>query len=125
VQRGRLDRVLLVLPPDPPSRALFILERIQNRATISDEDLDGIVQHTEGHSFTDLKSLLDAAIHISTEHQPADRPVIHRDALRLARRDVGPSSAQWLSQAGHHAFMNEKGGLYDDLLQYFQMRQRG
>jgi hypothetical protein len=37
---------------------------------------------------------------------------------------VPPSSAQWLSTAGQHALMNQSGGMYDDLLNYFHMRQR-
>lgn len=122
VKQGRLGRVLLVLPPDPPSRALFILERVQGIAEISDDDLEWVVQHTEGHTFHDLQAFLDLATRIAAERQTVDTPTLDRDALRAARRDVGPSSAQWLSQAGHHALMNKEGGLYDDLLQYFQVR---
>lgn len=119
VREGRLGRVLLVLPPDPPSRALFLNERIARRGTISQYDLDWIVEHTEGHSFNDLNELLDVAF----EH--AESPaVLDRSAIRIARRDVPPSSAQWLSTAGHHALMNQEGGMYDDLLNYFNMRQR-
>jgi SpoVK/Ycf46/Vps4 family AAA+-type ATPase len=124
VQSGRLGRVLLVLPPDAPSRARFILERIDGRATLSDNDLDWVVQHTEGHSFTDLKALLESAFHVATQKPPSPLPVLDRESLRIARREVGPSTAQWLSQAGHHALMNEQGGMYDDLLQYFHIRQR-
>jgi SpoVK/Ycf46/Vps4 family AAA+-type ATPase len=124
VQTDRLARVLLILPPDAPSRALFILERVVGRATLSDDDLDWVVQHTEGHSFTDLKALLESAFHIATQEPPSPLPILSREALRIARREVGPSTASWLSQAGHHALMNEQGGMYDDLLQYFHIRQR-
>jgi SpoVK/Ycf46/Vps4 family AAA+-type ATPase len=124
VQQGRLSRVLLVLPPDPPSRARFILERTHGHALISDDELNWLVEHTDGYSFTDIQALLDAVITTAIKEQGAEVPQLDRSALRVARRDVPPSSAQWLSQAGHHALMNERGGMYDDLLQYFQMRQR-
>ena len=123
VQQERINRVLLVLPPDPPSRALSIVERAHDNAHISNDDVQWLVEHTEGYSFTDLHVLLGVAITLASKEQDTSTPRLTRPALRVARRDVPPSSAQWLSQAGHHALMNEKGGLYDDLLQYFHIRQ--
>lgn len=116
-QAGRLDHVLLVLPPDGPSRARFILEHLAENAEISDDDLNWLVDRTEGHTFTELRHLVDTATEKSNSKH------IERSALRAARRDISPDSAQWLSQAGHHALMNKAGGMYDDLLQYFHMRQ--
>jgi hypothetical protein len=124
VQQDRLGRVLLVLPPDPPSRALYLLDHTKDRATITNDDLDWIVEHTEGYTFTDLQSLLDVALGIAAHTQSTPIANVDRNALRGARQAVSPSSAQWLSQAGHHALMGDKSGLYDDLLQYFHMRSR-
>ncbi len=129
VRNGRLGSVLLVLPPDPPSRASYLREQFNERdVSVPDEEIEWLVGRTEGHSFGDLEHLVDVAIDVARETAQSDDNASPRDishaALRKARQGAFATSAEWLSTAGHHAIMNEGGGLYDDLLEYFRQRQK-
>lgn len=114
----RLARPVLVLPPDAPSRRTFIYAQLAGRAQAEEADIDWIVKRTDGHSFADLKLLVDTVI-----ENTAGATTDHSE-WRNARRDVPPSCAEWLDSAGHHALISESGGLYDDLLNYFRSRQK-
>lgn len=126
VRPGRLGKVLLVLPPDAPARRLFLEDRLRRRTVVDDDEIEWTVAHTEGHSFGDIERLLDMALAESlTDDSRTNETVrVTHAALRQARQHVSASSADWLTTAGHHALMNEGGGLYDDLLQYFHSRQK-
>ncbi len=115
---GRLRRVILVLPPDAPARYLFTSRYAQQNDVMIDEpDMQWLAHQTDGHSFADLKRLLDMAI------EQGESALSHT-TLRKALQQVPQSSADWLTHAGHHALMNEAGGMYDDLLAYFRNRTR-
>lgn len=124
VRRGRLGRVLLVLPPDAPAREIFLDQHFKGLIEISEEEINWVVTHTEGHSFGDLEALIGTALAMSSTHNETSVPVLQRDAIRKARQQVDSSSAEWLTTAGHHAIRNEQTGLYDDLIQYFRSRQK-
>lgn len=120
VSTSRIGEVLLVLPPDAPARRTFIEHRTAGRAAITPVDLDWVADHTEGHSFEDLDRLIDLAFLID---EGPEGELSHK-ALRAARQKINSSSSEWLTVAGHHALMNEEGGLYDDLIAYFHARQK-
>lgn len=148
---GRLDDVLLVLPPDEPARRTFLTGHLRDGPRIDEADIDWVARHTEGHSFADLERLVDVAVTlalasadagaattappsgtldfddatsiVALEERKGSLALRHVD-VRQARQQVHASSAGWLTVAGHHALMNEGGGLYDDLLAYFRARQR-
>lgn len=124
VRPGRLGHVLLVLPPDKPARREFLLGRLGEVTQTVEHEIDWLTLHTDGYSFGDLDELLEIAKGIvASSNEMAPREISHA-ALRTARQTSAPTSADWLTHAGHHAIMNSGGGMYDDLLAYFHQREK-
>ena len=121
---GRLDRVALVLPPDPPARAAIVEYHLRNRP-IANVDLKRLVDATEHFSGADLAHLCETA----AEHAMADslatgnvRMIEHRD-FETALREVRPSTSSWFATARNVALFANEGGTYDDLAAYLKKRK--
>jgi AAA+ superfamily predicted ATPase len=121
---GRLDRVLLVLPPDPPARAAILQYHLRDRP-IANIDLRRIVNATEDFSGADLAHLCESA----AEYAMADsirrgevRMIEQRDFDR-ALKDVRPSTKPWFATARNVAMYANEGGAYDDLVAYLKRRK--
>ncbi|OLB78918.1 MAG: AAA family ATPase [Actinobacteria bacterium 13_2_20CM_2_71_6] len=121
---GRLDRVTLVLPPDPPARGAIIEYHTRQRP-IANIDLAKLVAATENFSGADLAHLCETA----AEHAMADsiasgavRMIEQRDFER-ALREVRPSTAPWFATARNVALFANEGGTYDELAAYLKKRK--
>jgi SpoVK/Ycf46/Vps4 family AAA+-type ATPase len=57
---GRLDRTLLVLPPDRPAREAILRHHLRGRP-VSGLRLDALAKRTDGYSGADLAHLCDSA----------------------------------------------------------------
>lgn len=118
---GRLDRTVLVLPPDEPARAAILRRALRDRPT-ERVDPDRIAARTDGCSGADLVHLVEVAV----EHALADsirsgtaRPVTQKD-LERARKEVSPSTRPWFATAHNYALYANQDGTYDDLLTYIK-----
>ncbi len=121
---GRLDRMILVLPPDPPARAAILKYHLRERP-IANINLQRIVAATDGYSGADLAHLCESAaeyaLHDSlTTGQP--RMIEQRD-FEQALQDVGPTTGPWLETARNVALFANEGGVYDDLVAYLKRRK--
>lgn len=121
---GRLDRTLLVLPPDPPARTAILRLHLQDRP-VAAVDLAKLVKATSGFSGADLAHVCDSA----AEHALLDaartgraRPIEQRD-LEEALRQVRPSTLSWLQSARNVALFANEGGEYDELLAYLKKQR--
>jgi len=121
---GRLDRVVLVLPPDDPARASILKYHLRDRP-IAGIDLGRIVAGTPDFSGADLAHLCETA----AEFAMADsikrgqvRMIEQRDFDR-ALRDVRPSTKPWFTTARNVAMFANEGGTYDDLVTYLKRRR--
>jgi SpoVK/Ycf46/Vps4 family AAA+-type ATPase len=121
---GRLDRMALVLPPDPPARAAIIEYHVRARP-IANIDLSRLVEATEHFSGADLAHLCETA----AEHAMHDsissgsvRMIEQRD-FELALREVRPSTAPWFATARNVALFANEGGSYDELAAYLKKRK--
>jgi AAA+ superfamily predicted ATPase len=121
---GRLDRVLLVLPPDAPARAAILEYHLRDRP-IANIDLRRIVNATEDFSGADLAHLCESA----AEYAMADsirrgevRMIEQRDFDR-ALKDIRPSTKPWFATARNVAMFANEGGAYDDLVAYLKRRK--
>jgi SpoVK/Ycf46/Vps4 family AAA+-type ATPase len=121
---GRLDRMALVLPPDPPARAAIIEYHVRARP-IANIDLNRLVEATEHFSGADLAHLCETA----AEHAMHDsissgtvRMIEQRD-FELALREVRPSTAPWFASARNVALFANEGGSYDELAAYLKKRK--
>jgi SpoVK/Ycf46/Vps4 family AAA+-type ATPase len=121
---GRLDRMVLVLPPDEPARAAILQYHLRERP-IAGIDLRRIVAATTDYSGADLAHLCETA----AEYAMADsikrgevRMIEQRDFDR-ALKEIRPSIRPWFSTARNVAMFANEGGTYDDLVAYLKRRR--
>ncbi len=114
---GRLDRSVLVLPPDLLARE-SILELHLRGKPVEKLDLQKVAKHTNGLTGADLSLLCEQA----TEYAMTDsietgtvRPITMKD-LGRATKEVRPSHGPWIESAKNYAMFNNEDGRYDDLL---------
>jgi SpoVK/Ycf46/Vps4 family AAA+-type ATPase len=120
---GRFDRMLLVLPPDPPARAAILSYHLKDRPVDPAVNLERVVTGTENYSGADLRLVCESATERALEQSMESgvvRPISQED-FELALRDVKPSTRPWFEMARNYAMFANDGGVYDDLLAF--MRQ--
>ncbi|HWH00334.1 MAG TPA: ATP-binding protein [Pilimelia sp.] len=121
---GRLDRVVLVLPPDAEARESILRYHLRDRP-IAAIDLRRIVAATEDYSGADLAHLCETA----AEYAMADSVrrgevrMIEQGDLERALREVRPSTKPWFGTARNVAMFANEGGAYDDLVAYLKSRR--
>ncbi|MFI6649881.1 ATP-binding protein [Streptomyces sp. NPDC050529] len=122
---GRLDRTILVLPPDGPAREAILRYHLRDRP-IENVDVGKLVKITEGLSGADLahvcesgaeRALLDSA-------RSGDVRMINMKDLLAAAKDVVPSAEPWFASARNVAMFANEGGMYDDLVTYLKKRRK-
>jgi SpoVK/Ycf46/Vps4 family AAA+-type ATPase len=117
---GRLDRMLLVLPPDPAAREAILRLHLRDRPVDDDLDLSSVVRSTANFSGADLAHLCELATEAAMEASVASGNVepITTGRLVAARRELEPSTRAWFDVAYNYAMFANEGGLYDELLAY-------
>ncbi|MBT8227777.1 MAG: tetratricopeptide repeat protein [Dactylosporangium sp.] len=121
--RVRLDRTVLVLPPDPPARAAILASNLRERP-VAEIDLEKIVTAAEGLSGADLTHLCDTAAEYAMHDSISSgevRPIRHDDFDR-ALGEVRPSTGPWFASARNVAMFANDDGRYNDLLAYLNQR---
>lgn len=122
---GRLDRTLLVLPPDLDARKRILSLHLRERPT-EEVDLDRLASLTEFYSGADLAHVCETAAEFALEDSIASgvpRPITTSDLERAIVDEVRPSTTAWLYTARNFAEFANEGGLYDDLLRYLHERR--
>ncbi len=123
---GRLDRTVLVTPPDRQARAKILDIHLRDRPTRG-LDLAWLARRTEGYSGADLAHLCEsAAEHVLAEALDTGdaRPIKHGDFKR-ALKEVRRSTDAWFQGARNYALYANEGGVFDDLLAYLRGGKKG
>lgn len=118
---GRLDRTLLVLPPDAPAREAILRFHVSGKP-VEALDLAWLAGKTEGYSGADLAHLCESAAELAMEESMASgkpRPLSQAD-FKKALKDVKPSTRPWFETARNYAMFANEGGAYDELLDYLR-----
>ena len=121
---GRLDRTLLVLPPDAQAREAILKLHMRDRP-VEGVDLKWAAAQTEGYSGADVAHLCEAAAEHAMEdsiERGVTRPIQAGDFKR-ALKEVRPSVRPWFDTAKNYALFANEGGVYDDLLDYLRARK--
>jgi AAA+ superfamily predicted ATPase len=120
---GRLDRMLLVLPPDGPAREAILRMHLERRP-IAGIDLQGIVRRTEGFSGADLEHLVASAAEQAMLKSIAAGQVqpIGMAEIDHVLREIKPSTGAWMLGAKNVASFANADGRYDDLVAYLKAR---
>ncbi|MFE6843584.1 tetratricopeptide repeat protein [Streptomyces sp. NPDC057686] len=122
---GRLDRTLLVLPPDAPARESILRYHLRERP-IESVDLGKIVKVTEDFSGADLAHLCESAAEyalLDSARSGTVRMIGTKDLLNAAKQ-IKPSSESWFASARNVAMFANDGGIYDDLVTYLKKKRK-
>ncbi|MFE4832000.1 ATP-binding protein [Streptomyces sp. NPDC056672] len=122
---GRLDRTLLVLPPDAPAREAILRYHLRDRP-IESVDLGRLVKVTEDFSGADLAHLCDSAAEsalLDSARTGTVRMINMKDLLAAAK-ELRPSTEPWFAAARNVAMFANDGGTYDDLLAYLKKKRK-
>jgi SpoVK/Ycf46/Vps4 family AAA+-type ATPase len=121
---GRLDRMVLVLPPDAPARAAILTYHLRDRP-VAGVDLDRLVAATDDFSGADLAHLCESAAELAMHDAVVTgevRMIEHRD-FDAALREIRPSTGDWFAAARNVAQFANEGGMYHDLVAYLKRRR--
>lgn len=123
---GRLDRAVLVSPPDASARGTILRKMLTDRPAAG-VDLDALVLGTDGFSGADLEHLVTTAAEKAMMASIAAGQVlpIGMDQLAAAMREVIPSTSEWLQSARNVVRFAADGGRYDDLRDYLNQNPEG
>ncbi|GAA2914658.1 cell division control protein 48 CDC48 [Actinoplanes cyaneus] len=121
---GRLDRTVLVLPPDAPARASIIEYHLRDRP-VAGVDLTAVAAATENFSGADLAHLCETAAEYAMRDSIATGEIrmINQSDMLNAAREVRPSTDAWFTTARNVAMFANQSGEYDDLAAYLKKRK--
>ena len=118
---GRLDRTLLVLPPDEPARATILHTHLRERP-VEGIDLQALARATDGMTGADLSHLCDSA----AEKALMDSVRIGRPRLMTmqdmyaALKEIRPSTGPWFETARAVVEYADASGEYTDLREWMK-----
>ncbi|MDX6289812.1 MAG: hypothetical protein QOH42_1611 [Blastocatellia bacterium] len=118
---GRLDRTLLVLPPDLAARKAILEFHLRERP-VAKIDLGRIARATEGFSGADLAHVCESATALAIEDsiKSGSTRSITMDDMESALKGIRASTGAWFDTARNFALFANEGGLYDELRAYLK-----
>ncbi|MFJ5093349.1 ATP-binding protein [Streptomyces sp. NPDC088557] len=122
---GRLDRTLLVLPPDATAREAILRYHLRERP-VESVDLGKLVKATEDFSGADLAHVCESAAEtalLDSARSGSVRLITTKDLLGAAKQ-IKPSTEPWFAAARNVAMFANEGGLYDDLLTHLKRKRK-
>jgi SpoVK/Ycf46/Vps4 family AAA+-type ATPase len=118
---GRLDRMLLVLPPDEPAREAILRHHLKDRP-VSRIDLRKLASRTRGFSGADLAHLCDSAAEsaLLDSARTGNARMIEMGDFDRGLKEIKPSTGAWLQTARNVAMFANESGEYDELVDYLR-----
>jgi SpoVK/Ycf46/Vps4 family AAA+-type ATPase len=122
---GRLDRMLLVMPPDQEAREAIFRTHLRDRP-IAAIDIKKIAKRTEGFSGADIAHVVDSASEVALlDSVSSGVPrLITMDDFDHALGEIRPSIGAWIETARNVALFANASGEYDELAAYIRKRGR-
>lgn len=121
---GRLDRMLLVTPPDAEARASILEYHLRGRP-LDSINLGKLADATKDFSGADLAHLCDSAAELAMEDSIRTGEVrrMNMKDFSVALKELRPSTRAWLEDARNVVLFANEGGQYDELLTYLKKRK--
>ena len=118
---GRLDRTLLVLPPDEPARAAILHTHLRERP-VEGIDLQALARVTEGLTGADLSHVCDSAAEKALmDSVRTGRPrLMNMQDMDAALKEVRPSTGPWFETARAVVEYSDASGEYEDLREWMK-----
>jgi AAA+ superfamily predicted ATPase len=121
---GRLDRTVLVLPPDPAAREAVFRFHLSGRP-VAGIGLATLARLTDGYSAADIAHICESAAELALldSVRTGTARMIGQDDLVTAAGQVRPSLRPWFDSARNVArYAGESGG-YDELAAYLKQHK--
>jgi SpoVK/Ycf46/Vps4 family AAA+-type ATPase len=121
---GRLDRALLVLPPDDDAREAILRYHLRGRP-IAAIDISKVAARTGGMTGADLAHVCETAAERALMDSAVSgvvRMIEMRD-LNAALAEVRPSARAWFDTARNVALFANDSGEWDELLRYLKQHR--
>lgn len=117
---GRFDRLLFVPPPDAEARRAILKILLDERPVDDKIDEGFAVKQSAGFSGADLFNLVETAADEAIEEsiESGIEVPLTTEHLRLALREVKPTTLEWLTTARNYARYANEGGQYDEVLSF-------
>ena len=119
---GRLDRTLLVLPPDEAAREAILRFHLKS-TRLAGVDVSWIVQRTQHFSGDDLLLLCETAASLAEAESLGGHSAIGPGHVTRALREVRPTAPAWFSSVMDRSISSNHGGIYDEALAYIDEHQ--
>jgi SpoVK/Ycf46/Vps4 family AAA+-type ATPase len=121
---GRLDRTMLVLPPDEQAREAVFRYHLSGRP-VAGIKLSALASRTDGYSAADIAYICETAAELALldSVRSGQARMIGQDDLLAAMAQVRPSLGPWLNSARNVALFANEGGSYDDLAAYLKQQK--
>ena len=122
---GRLDRTLLVLPPDEEARAEIFRHHLDGRP-VEGIELKKLAKASEGLSGADIAYTCELASEAALESSVASGTarMIGMDDLLTALSEVPASTVSWLSTARNFVTYGLEDPAFDELRQFLKKTKR-
>lgn len=122
---GRLDRTVLVLPPDAPARQAVFRSEL-GRRPVEGIDVAALATRTEGFSGADIAYSCEVAAERALMDSVATGTprLIGMADLTAAISELRPSTGPWLETARSVVTFGEDDGTYAELRAYLKKRKR-
>ncbi|GAA1496863.1 AAA family ATPase [Paeniglutamicibacter kerguelensis] len=121
---GRLDRTVLVTPPDAAARTAILHYHLKKRP-IAGIDLPALTRRTENLSGADLEHLCVTAAEKAMMESIAANEIVplNMGHMELALAEVKASTLPWLESARNVVRFSNDHGRYDELASYLRSRK--
>jgi AAA+ superfamily predicted ATPase len=122
---GRLDRTLLVIPPDTDAREAILHTELARRP-VEGVNLRALARKTDGFSGADLVHLCESASEFAMMDglRSGNVRMIQMRDLERALADVRPSTGPWFDLARNVVTFADTDGAYSDLRAYMKKTRR-
>ncbi len=116
---GRIDKTVLVLPPDAVARAAIVQGALEGKPT-QEVDVEAVAAATEGFSGADIAQVATLALQQAmTASMSAGTLVpVTTGTLLTAASGITPSTTQWFDQIGPVLEYGTDDGTFDQLRAY-------
>lgn len=121
---GRLDRTVLVLPPDPAAREVLFEMNLRGRPS-QGIDFRWLAQHTDNWSGADIKHACESAAELAMENSMKSgkiEPITMRE-LKQALKEITPSIRSWMETARNYAVYANQDGTYSELADFLRAKK--
>ncbi len=121
---GRFDRIIFVPPPDTSARETILKLKVEGKP-IEAIDFVALAKKTKEYSGADIEALIDISVEEKLEQaikEGVPKPITTKD-LQKAIKKHKPTTLEWFSSAKNFALYANNSGLYDDILQYLNLKK--